>query len=405
MNQQETLPTRPALADLQQVDAVCDRFEMAWRSGQRPDIGQFLAEVPAKVRPQLFRDLLSLDLDYRRGLGEQPDVRTYAERFPEFEVAAPSAFKTQSAGSPRVRQNGDNGPGSLTIGIAASPRNGAADGLGFILNDPSGFREAGFEILGELGRGGMGVVLKAHQAALDRTVALKLLKAGIFASESEQIRFRSEAESVAQLDHPHIVPVYEVGQCRGQHYFSMKLVSGTSLDRRLEEFARDPRGTARLVATVAQAVHHAHQRGILHRDLKPANVLVDEAGEPHVTDFGLAKRLDGSQEATHSGAILGTPSYMSPEQASSARAQSRLRPMFTVWAPSSTRYWRAAHRLRERLWSTRSKWYEVKRLSRPDCSTLECRATSRSSASSAWRRNLNGDMKVRSLCRKISNAG
>ena len=103
----------------------------------------------------------------------------------------------------------------------------------------------------------------------------------------------------------------------------MKLVSGTSLDRRLEEFARDPRGTARLVATVAQAVHHAHQRGILHRDLKPANVLVDEAGEPHVTDFGLAKRLDGSQEATHSGAILGTPSYMSPEQASGSRAQSR----------------------------------------------------------------------------------
>ena len=139
----------------------------------------------------------------------------------------------------------------------------------------------------------MGVVLKAHQAALNRTVALKVVKSGAFASEAELIRFQSEAEAVAQLDHPHIVPIYEVGKCRGQHFFSMKLVNGTSLDRRLEEFARDPRASARLVATVAQAVHHAHQRGILHRDLKPANVLVDEKGEPHVTDFGLAKRLDG----------------------------------------------------------------------------------------------------------------
>ena len=165
----------------------------------------------------------------------------------------------------------------------------------------------------------MGVVLKAHQVALNRTVALKVVKSGRFASEAELIRFQTEAEAVAQLDHPHIVPIYEVGQCRGQHFFSMKLVNGTSLDRRLEEFARDPHASARLVATVAQAVHHAHQRGILHRDLKPANVLVDEKGEPHVTDFGLAKRLDGSQEATQSGALLGTPSYMSPEQASGSR--------------------------------------------------------------------------------------
>ncbi len=319
MNQRETLPTQPALADLQQVDAVCDRFEMAWRSGRRPDLAEYLAEVPAKARPQLFRDLLSLDMEYRRALGEQPDVRAYAERFPQFAAPGPAAFTTMASGSKKMREDCDNGPGFVALGKSASPHNGAADQLGFSLNDPSGFKESGFEILGELGRGGMGVVLKAHQAALDRTVALKLLKSGSFASESELIRFQAEAEAVAQLDHPHIVPIYEVGQCRGQHYFSMKLVSGTSLDRRLEEFARDPRASACLVATVAQAVHHAHQRGILHRDLKPANVLVDDAGQPHVTDFGLAKRLDGSQEATHSGALLGTPSYMSPEQASSSR--------------------------------------------------------------------------------------
>ncbi len=118
------------------------------------------------------------------------------------------------------------------------------------------------------------------------------------------------------------MPIYEVGQCRGQHFFSMKLVNGTSLDRRLRAIRwRSTRASARLVMTVAQAVHHAHQRGILHRDLKPANVLVDEKGEPHVTDFGLAKRLDGSQEATQSGVLLGTPSYMSPEQASGSRGE------------------------------------------------------------------------------------
>ena len=213
----------------------------------------------------------------------------------------------------------NNGSRYPTIGPSAIPGAPDTDQLGFSLHEPQEFAAAGFEVLGELGRGGMGVVLKARQAALNRTVALKVVKSGAFASEAELIRFQSEAEAVAQLDHPNIVPIYEVGKCRGQHFFSMKLVNGTSLDRRLEEFARDPRASARLVATVAKAVHHAHQRGILHRDLKPANVLVDEDGEPHVTDFGLAKRLDGSQDATQSGAILGTPSYMSPEQASGSR--------------------------------------------------------------------------------------
>jgi tetratricopeptide (TPR) repeat protein/predicted Ser/Thr protein kinase len=319
MSQRETLPGRPALADLQQIDAVCDRFEVAWRNGRRPDMAEFLAEVPASVRAQCFRDLLSLDLEYRRRLGEQPDARMYCDRFPDFEAPVATAFKSQSANSTRVHGDRNNRPGSPTFGSSASPGTEGAGQLGFFLNEPQWFKEAGYEVLGELGRGGMGVVLKAHQVSLDRTVALKVVKSGRFASEAELIRFQTEAEAVAQLDHPHIVPIYEVGQCRGQHFFSMKFVNGTSLDRRLEEFAGDPHASARLVATAARAVHHAHQRGILHRDLKPANVLVDEKGEPHVTDFGLAKRLDGSQEATQSGALLGTPSYMSPEQASGSR--------------------------------------------------------------------------------------
>src|SRR5262249_8483126 len=140
-----------------------------------------------------------------------------------------------------------------------------------------------------------------------------------FASESDRLRFQNEAEAVAQLDHPQIVPIYEVGEYRGRRYFSMKLIAGTSLDKHLAGFTTDPRPAARLVAVVAEAVHHAHERGILHRDLKPGNILVDERGVPHVTDFGLAKRITTDGELTQSGAIMGTPLYMSPEQASGVK--------------------------------------------------------------------------------------
>src|SRR5262249_30795326 len=128
-------------------------------------------------------------------------------------------------------------------------------------------------------------------------------------------RFRNEAETVAHLDHPNVVPVHEVGQEGALLYFSMKLVQGGSLAGQLDRFRTDLRAAAGLLAAVARAVHHAHQRGVLHRDLKPANVLLDAAGQPHVTDFGLAKRIEGGESLTQSGAIVGTPSYLAPEQA------------------------------------------------------------------------------------------
>ncbi len=320
MNQRATVPDRSALADLQQIDALCDRFEEAWRTGQRPDLAEFLATAPPGVRAHLFRDLLSLDLEYCRQRGEQPDFRSYRERFPELQPAVETAFESQPVNSTGSRDDRDQCTGDSTVDAPTAIRGDREEQLTLFLDQPLGIKEAGYEIQGELGRGGMGVVFKAHQVALNRAVALKVVKSGSFASEAELLRFQNEAEAVAQLDHPHIVPIYEVSQSRGQHFFSMKLVNGNSLDKRLEEYASDCRASARLLATVARAVHHAHQRGILHRDLKPANVLVDEQGQPHVTDFGLAKRLDASQDATQSGALVGTPSYMAPEQASGPRS-------------------------------------------------------------------------------------
>jgi eukaryotic-like serine/threonine-protein kinase len=176
-----------------------------------------------------------------------------------------------------------------------------------------------YEVLGELGRGGMGVVYKARQVTLNRTVALKMIRTGLLASHDDVRRFQNEAEAVALLDHPGIVPVYEVGDHQGQRYFSMKLIDGTSLVSTLANYKDHPKAAARLVALATEAVAHAHMRGILHRDLKPANILVDPDGHPHVTDFGLAKRLVEDVELTQSGAILGTPAYMSPEQAAGRR--------------------------------------------------------------------------------------
>lgn len=173
-----------------------------------------------------------------------------------------------------------------------------------------------YELVREIARGGMGVVYLARQRKLNRVVALKMILAGQLASAEDVRRFYAEAEAAATLDHPGIVPIHDVGQFEGQHFFSMGYVDGRSLSDLVAAGPIEPLAAAELVRKIALAVQYAHSRGVIHRDLKPANILLDAAGEPKVTDFGLAKRAGGEGGLTASGQILGTPGYMSPEQAS-----------------------------------------------------------------------------------------
>ncbi len=176
-----------------------------------------------------------------------------------------------------------------------------------------------YELLEEIGRGGMGVVYKAWDKTLQRHVALKMILRGIHASAADLGRFRSEAQAAGGLTHPNIVPVYQVGEHDGQAYFCMKHVVGRTLAAVMADKPLHPRDAARYTIAIARAVQHAHEKGILHRDLKPSNILIDDSDQPLVTDFGLAKRVEGGDTVTRTGAIVGTPSYMAPEQAEGAK--------------------------------------------------------------------------------------
>jgi serine/threonine protein kinase/WD40 repeat protein len=249
--------------------------------------------------------------------GEAVDRESFIAEHRQFERELREYFE----GSEALRQL------RAVIGDATEPRGDADASLGRI-------RYFGdYELVEELGRGGMGVVFKARQVTLNRFVAVKMISSGRLASASDVARFRREAEAAARLEHPNIVPIYEIGEEHGQHYYSMKLVEGTSLaraDRPLE-----PKTAVAIVRALAQAVHHAHQRGILHRDLKPSNVILAADGTPFLTDFGLAKALESKAELTDTGMLVGTPSYMAPEQ---VQGDSRLTTAVDIWALGAILY-------------------------------------------------------------------
>jgi len=172
-----------------------------------------------------------------------------------------------------------------------------------------------YELLEQIGRGGQGVVFRARQKSLNRIVALKLIGLGQWATEANLKRFRLEAEAAARLEHPGIVPIHEVGERDGSCYFSMKFVEGGQLDEVIRRTPMSIRQAAELIANVARTVHYTHEHGILHRDIKPGNILLDAKGEPHLTDFGLARLVESESTVTRTMEVLGTPSYMAPEQA------------------------------------------------------------------------------------------
>src|SRR6266850_3125128 len=178
-----------------------------------------------------------------------------------------------------------------------------------------------YQLMEEIGRGGQGLVYRARQKSLNRIVALKVIGLGRWATTAHIKRFRFEAEAAASLDHPRIVPIHEIGESDGSCYFSMKLVEGRPLDEVVKRESLSNRRAAELIVKLARTVHYAHQRGILHRDIKPGNVLIDADGEPHLTDFGLARLVETESTLTGTMDAIGTPSYMAPEQAGGQTAQ------------------------------------------------------------------------------------
>ncbi len=267
------------IEDAGRLDEVLGAYLEALDAGRAPERDEWLARHPD------LADALRGFLDDLNAVTVRTD--------PLRRAVLPPGERTEDG--PRVRPTQENG---------------AAEA-------PHSFGD--YELLEEIGHGAMGVIYKARQKSANRLVALKMILTGRYASPAEVRRFHNEAEAAANLDHPNIVPIYEVGECDGNPYFSMKLIEGGGLDRNAKRYRADPRAAARLVAEVSRAIHHAHQRGVLHRDLKPSNILLGDEGQPFVTDFGLAKRLDGPGGLTQSGALVGTPEYMAPEQATGQR--------------------------------------------------------------------------------------
>jgi tetratricopeptide (TPR) repeat protein len=327
---------------LRYVDQTCDKFEAAWRGGLHPLIEDYIEGVTEPMRSSLLRELVVLDVSYRRQNGGTPACAEYETRFPEDATTVRQGFARGSpsrSASDQVKAkqlaSSDTLSGHLTIRCPSchAPMHVAVDtpltdlicqscGSHFSLvdqsqttrNAPTLSTLGRFQLIERLGVGGFGSVWKARDTELDRTVAIKIPRQGTMAAE-EQERFFHEARAAAQLRHANIVSIHEVGREGNSVYIVSDFVHGVTLGDWLTSQKPTIREAAELCAKIADALHHAHQAGVVHRDLKPANIMIDGDGEPHLTDFGLARRDVGELTVTLDGQVLGTPAYMSPEQA------------------------------------------------------------------------------------------
>lgn len=329
------------VADL--VDEVAERFEDVWLSGSPPDICSFLPQSE-RLRDEVLQELVKLDLEYRLKAGEQIIIESYLERFPELHddedddflielLVEEHKFRRRRGDSVaiddyvarfpehevRIREAMLAALAADTVDLSMPPLETTIIGPADAENRPEDVQRVPkqfgkYELLTEIARGGMGVVYKARQRDLDRIVALKMIRSGELADEEQVNRFLVEARAIANLSHPNIVAIHEVGTERGLHFFSMEYVAGQSLKELIADEPLPPREAAQLMQTIAKAMHYAHGENIIHRDLKPANILLDKSRTPKVADFGLAKRLDQDSDLTATEQIVGTPSYMAPEQ-------------------------------------------------------------------------------------------
>ncbi len=282
--------SRAAVAN--RIDCVCDAFESEILLGRVPRIEDFLREEPEEIRPRLFKELLLVELEHRRSRGEEPRLEEYHSRFP--------SFRSTLLGAGLAPGTSADAECELTAKTIAWQR-----------PDHDSSR---FQFIRILGSGAFGAVWLARDQHLDRTVAVKVPLGGVLTPREEE-SFLREARAAAQLRHPNIVQVYDAGREENQAFIVSEFIEGATLKSHRETRKYTPSESAQLCALLADALEHAHQRGVIHRDLKPGNILIDADGEPHITDFGLAKRETADATWTRAGEVFGTPAYMSPEQA------------------------------------------------------------------------------------------
>jgi tetratricopeptide (TPR) repeat protein len=290
-----------------ELDAVLDRQNQAWAAGHRPGVEELLRDSSLPRDAAVLLDLLYNEIVLREQRGERPTLDEYAQRYPELTEDLELHFEVHAAVHENLLCD--------TNLLRDEDSHGDGDGGGL----EAGPRLQDYEIVGQLGQGGMAVVYKARHRRLQRLVALKMFQPGRIPAPRELLRFQTEAEAIARLHHPNVVQIFEVGQSKGLPYLALELAEGGTLARKLQDLALPPKAAAELVETLARAIQHAHEQHIVHRDLKPANVLFAGGGTPKITDFGLAKMLeepaDSPRDATRTGEPIGTPRYMAPEQA------------------------------------------------------------------------------------------